>query len=247
MGATTRTYIERENGLYYVKTCFVCGVQSEHEEFTMGLPRSYFELDGTPDGPRLDYELHCHEQCPICGYVSFDISEGDERIRELVLSEAYQAQYKDPALPTDLLLGALLVDPCDPDGDSNRCHWELLAAWLCRDGGHAVACRRAAAASLAKVIKADSSLYRKIGKDFVIIADLHRRCGEFAKAAEWVRLGLAGGYDEDIRRQLVLEQSLIEAADTDPHGDWEVPGQASDVMPHPLPDRRTEVEDDIDF
>ena len=68
------------------------------------------------------------------------------------------------------------------------------------------------------------------------MADLHRRCGEFDEAAEWVGRGLAGDCDEELRHQLAFEQSLIEARDTGPHETWEVPGHVSEVAPPPAAD-----------
>ena len=91
--------------------------------------RPRFELDGTPEPDHLFSNLWAVEICPDCGYVSFDIDEGDERIRKVVLSGAYQAQYRSPSLPSWLPLGALLTDPEDIDYHGKRCYWELLAAW----------------------------------------------------------------------------------------------------------------------
>ena len=169
--------------------------------------------------------------CPSCGYFAGDISEGDERIRAVVDSDIYQAQFKDPQRPSRMQLGALLVDPRDEYCLEERCYWNLWGAWTSKSGDAVVLSRRLAMAALGRVIEAGSQYFEMAGKDLVVMADLHRRCGEFDEAAEWVSRGLACDCDKEARRQLALEQSFIKARDTGPHDKWDKPVEPPQETP----------------
>lgn len=118
-------------------------------------------------------------------------------------------------------LGALLVDPLEEFYLVERCYWYLWAAWLDESGS--APSRRLAAAALGEMIEAGERYFRRAGEDFLVMADLHRRCGEFRAAAGWVSRGLTSGCYEQVRGLLDLEHSLIKTRDTGPHRDSEKP------------------------
>jgi hypothetical protein len=244
--ADKTTYI-RDGFTYRVTTCYLCGTRSEHMCCDWGLGVPSWELDGTPDWYWAGFELCQFELCPSCGYIARDISEGDERIRAVVNSDTYQAEFKDPQRPSRMQLGALLVDPRDEYYLETRCCWYLWGAWSSESGEGLVPSRRLAAAALGKVIEAGRRYHRAAGMDFVVVADLHRRCGEFDEAADWVGRGLACDCDEKVQRELALEKAFIERRDTGPHGAWEVPGQPSEVAPPPTADGDSMDDGDLPF
>lgn len=220
--AEKATYIERDGQTYRVATCYVCGTESEHACYDGDYGPLWFYLDGTPC---FEYEL-AHdadfEICPSCGYLADDIGEGDERIRKIVSSKDYQTQRKHPSSVWSL--GALLVDPDDDNADEQRCYWHLWGVWGDSPDEGAIPRRHAAIEALGKLIESGHRYLDEAGRDYQVIADLHRCCGEFEQAAEWVKRALAGDCDERVRDVLGVEQGFIDAHDAERHGGWETPG-----------------------
>lgn len=161
----------------YERACYVCGRRREHVDWWSSRPCEY-ELDGKPsrhglwDWDRED-NVHC---CPHRGYVSGDISIGDERVLRVVNSPPYLAMRSYEALPTmaRTFLCAAILERADDSTRSaaQRAHWELQTAWACEaveDLSGASACRMMAASSLIDSLAGGGSAYRQRGIEYVVI------------------------------------------------------------------------------
>jgi tetratricopeptide (TPR) repeat protein len=103
----------------------------------------------------------------------------------------------------------------------------LNAAWICDDEEEtfqAEHCRQRAIRNFLKAREAKRSFSLDIGTEEVLLADLYRRTGQFAKARRIGQQGLELDPDDLITSLLRFEQMLADQEDRGRHSVNAVPG-----------------------
>lgn len=202
--------------------CAICGGPIEQDSPPLPEPAEPPDFDSRPGEPLRSTIGSWVNQCPHCLYAADDITSAQERVPEIVASEAYQSIFEDARVPAkgrQFLGYSFILEKVRQFADAG---WSALhAAWLCDDAGDldASANYRARAIDLWQRGK---SLGQMFGDDlvseFALVTDIYRRLSEWEQAT----VACAEGLDiEDVpppveamlRRQMVL----IHARDSNCH------------------------------
>jgi len=209
--------------------CGLCGVISTQfiappAGKQMGLP----DLDTRPAyistitlGNRIQY-------CPNCGYCAPDISIEFPSARETVRGESYKRVLKSHTLPKMaryFLAWASLQEAVEEYPGAG---WASLnAAWVCDDEEEilqAEHCRQRAIRNFLQAREARRSFSLDTGTEEVLLSDLYRRIGQFAKAKRIGQQGLELDPDDLITSLLRFEQMLADQEDRGRHSVNALPG-----------------------
>jgi hypothetical protein len=229
------------------KTCAVCGVTSRHHVLgstnTMGAP----DLDLRPAPMARWTLGQQIQQCPQCGYCAADISETTDKAREVVRNEAYQAELDRedyPALTRRFLCASLILSVLEDDAAAGRA--ALMGAWVADDGGdwqatfgseatdevrlaeirdEAIASAAGAAAHCRRLAIGYFEADRRRGLTFAadeytadaLLADLHRRVGDFDGARAYARAGIDRGAEGLVLGVLKFQIELADFLDASCH------------------------------
>ena len=211
------------------QVCAICGGTSAHNVLGSTNMFGPSDLDMRPPPMARDTLAEQIQCCPHCGYCAGDISEASESAHRVVPNEAYQAELKRerfPELSRWYLCASLILSVADEDAQAG--HAALKGAWVADDAEDREAadhCRRLAIGYL----EAD----RKRGLTFAadeqtadaLLADLHRRVGDFESARACALAGIAGGAEGLLRDVLDFEVRLAEAGDSSCHNIAEIGGE----------------------
>ena len=168
------------------------------------------------------------QHCPNCGYCAPDISIEFPSAQETVHSETYKRLIKNKTLPglaRYLLCWASIQEAVQEHPGAG---WACLnAAWVCDDEdeiNQAIHCRQRAIRNFLQAREAGRSFSLDIGTEEVLLADLYRRTGQFAKAKHISQQGLGLDPSELIVPLLRFEIMLADQEDRGRHSVSAVPG-----------------------
>jgi hypothetical protein len=199
---------------------FVCGVCGTKAEFTVLASSISFgdsaDLDLRPNGLLEPAPLRLH-QCRRCRYTAPNIEVADDGAREVVDSERYKQLTMNPewGFARDYLLFALIAGKTgDQIGVALA---SQHASWTLEDRRPLVAnrLRRKAVFHFKRI--PGGILYDSIGLLEVVMADLLRRSGEFAKVPPVCQQGLSKSPGLQIRNALVAESQFSLDQDSNRH------------------------------
>jgi uncharacterized protein (DUF2225 family) len=202
--------------------CGLCGAltfQKTAPDIQPSEPPDFDTRPGEPLRSTLPLWMHC---CPKCGYCAADISTIHDKAADLVATSAYQAQLRDSAIPAkarEFLCHALILQHVDQHSDAG---WSALhAAWQCDDEKSESAaehCRQSALAFWKAAKSAGQQFGDDLAIEFVIVADLYRRAGDFESAIVTSSDALdAEELPPLFERLLRREKSLAEQKDKQRH------------------------------
>jgi tetratricopeptide (TPR) repeat protein len=209
--------------------CGLCGVISMQfiappAGKQMGLP----DLDTRPvhmSTIALGNRIQC---CSNCGYCAPDISIEFPSAQETVHGESYKRLLKSRTLPELARYFMAWATIQEAAQEYPGAGWACLnAAWICDDEEEtfqAEHCRQRAIRNFLQAREAKRSFSLDIGTEEVLLADLYRRTGQFAKARRIGQQGLELDPDDLITSLLRFEQMLADQEDRGRHSVNAVPG-----------------------
>jgi hypothetical protein len=162
------------------------------------------------------------QRCPTCGYCSSSIDNGPKIARQVVRSPEYAAQLDHPDFPPladQFLCWALIQTAAGNDAIAGRA--ALDAAWACDDHAElapaADRCRRKAIASFTRAQAKDQRFARDQASEALVLADLHRRTGQFDKVEAICVEGAGKNPADVIRTAFEAERKLAQHGDRTVH------------------------------
>ena len=208
--------------------CSICGCASRYEEIASTNRFGSSDLDTRPpemERSTIEYWIQC---CPECGYCASDVSHAPPQAADIITSDQYRRQLKDPNFPplANRFLCSSLVH-LNAQGHG-RAAWSIIhAAWACDDAmvvRAAVECRRKAA-ELLQGSSGDCSIFEsQPGATEAILADLLRRNGQFEKVGQVCQHGLTKSPPSLIQQLLEFQVALARNEDDKCHRLEELPG-----------------------
>ena len=203
------------------KTCAVCARPAE--VIVVGSSNEFGskDLDLRPAEMLRSTYAHWTEHCSNCGYCASDISEPDEYAATVVQSDEYQAQLTDknfPHLANIFLCEAMILKAGGHHVATGFAY--LHAAWACDDDGNAPEARNCRLHSLAEFESVRASGESILGEpiaDYILLADLQRRAGEFDFAAATCVEGISKSTDAKLNNIIRFQQYLSAIQDSKVH------------------------------
>jgi hypothetical protein len=203
------------------EVCAVCG----HSHTIHGLASTNSmgpcDLDSRPAEMKRSTMEYWVQQCPSCGYCAASTSEAADGIAEVVRGQPYQSLLQQTQLdPTGrkFLLQRLIATEQSKLADA---FWACLhAAWAFDDANdpeQATRCRTTAEQLARDAANAGEVIAEQTGISELIRADLLRRVGHFKPALVVAETGLHAQCEDNIKKILAYEISLIKAGDRDCH------------------------------
>ena len=218
------------------QVCAVCGATSTHNTIGSTNTMGPSDLDMRPapmERWTLEEQIQC---CPHCGYCAADISEATEAARGVVANDAYRDELRRegyPELTCRYLCASLILSVDGRDGQAGRA--ALMGAWAADDAADTREAAtgqnaRAAASHCRRLAIGYFEADRRSGLTFAadentadtVLADLHRRVGDFDAARGCVQACMARGADGFLQEVLGFQLRLIDARDTTCHNAGEV-------------------------
>ena len=202
------------------KTCKLCSSESLHAVVgstnTSGQP----DLDTRPAEMMRSTIKFLIQKCPECGYCAPDISKGESITKDIVESNSYQDQLHDtsyPELANSFLCYSLLLNS---EGKYTNAAWACIrAAWVCDDDNNQESAKksRLKAIDFFQLAKQEDQMTNpdQPGAEEVLLADLHRRSGQFTSAYEICEEGLMKNPEKLIVNILEFQKKLIKKKDMD--------------------------------
>lgn len=174
--------------------CAICGKRSEHPMLGSTNEFGSRDLDTRPPELARSTISMWIQNCPSCGYCAPDISKAKSKASELVESNIYRKNLKNPDLP-DLanyfLCWSLIQENAE---DYANAGWASIhAAWACDDFGNdknAKSCRMRAVAMLQKAKEKGQKFAENTGAEYALMVDLLRRSGQLDLALSTCEEGL---------------------------------------------------------
>jgi hypothetical protein len=199
------------------KTCAVCGKTNDYTGIgstnRFGAP----DLDTRPPEMMRSTIRYWVQRCPSCGHCSPDVSDAKKSINATIQSADYQAQLCEASFPTlanTFLCWAIIQES---GGDLLGAAWSSLhAAWIGDDENERAAaktCRRMAIARFQSVIAHDLLISQQAGMESALLADLHRRSGDFEAVATLIDRGMAAKPDAVVEKMLIFQRVLADNRD----------------------------------
>lgn len=203
------------------KTCAVCARPTE--VIVVGSSNEFGskDLDLRPAEMLRSTYAHWTERCSHCGYCASDISEPDEFAATVVQSDEYKLQLNDknfPHLANIFLCEAMILKAGGYDVAAGFAY--LHAAWACDDDGNAPEARKCRLYSLAEFESVRASGETILGEpiaDYILLADLQRRAGEFDFAAATCVEGISKSTDAKLNNIIRFQQYLSAIQDSEVH------------------------------
>lgn len=204
-------------------TCAICGAQQAVT--VVGSTNSVGPMDldtRPPETKRSTLHAWVHE-CEECGYVAADLGDAAEARQTAPLWHAYLSELNRadrPRIASRFVCRSLFDEAA---GQHASAGWRRLhAAWACDDAelaDEARVQRLAALECFERARAAGQRVLRSVtGGDEVVLADLARRAGDFARAEAYVAAGLArAGVPTQATRWLLFQRQLAVARDTGRH------------------------------
>jgi hypothetical protein len=198
-------------------TCFVCGTQSTHPVLGSTNEFGSRDLDLRPAPMKRSTMEMWVQRCPSCGYCAGSIAAGPDVAKQIVRSSAYLAQLADsayPALARQFLCCSLILAGSAEEAAAGDA--ALHAAWVCDDAGAdtaAAACRLKAIGHFQSGRSQGKWWPDNAAAESLLLADLHRRRGQFEEVARFCEEGLRGQPQELLRSLLLAEQQFARDAD----------------------------------
>ncbi len=217
------------------KKCYACNKASTHEEISSTITFCSPDLDTRPPEMKRPTIEMWVQMCPSCGYSSADISEGNEKVLDVINTDSYQEQINSPEYPK--LANAFL---CFSLIQENNCEYmgaewsSVHAAWVCDDADYetsAQKCRMRAVSLFRKAKENNQKFAEQDGVEEVIIVDLLRRSCQFELAFSICDEGLKKKPEEIISDILQSQKMLIKNKDTACHRIEDVIMDAKAVEP----------------
>lgn len=210
-----------------VVTCAICGEEQSVQVMGSTSASGSMDLDTRPPQMRRSSMSLWLQECASCGYVASDLGDADEVKPMDSLWHAYLAELNSAHRQrlANLFVCRSLLDVAA--GDLAAAGWRRLhAAWVCDDHGLAqeASLQRRAAIGLFERSRAAGkpAMEQAVGGDELLLADLARRCGDFAAARAYCGSGLQLEVQPFIRQLLEFENRLCAAGDVACHNVGEV-------------------------
>ena len=203
------------------KICAVCAQPVEVTLFGSSNEFGSRDLDLRPAEMLRSTFAFWANRCPHCGYCASDISWGGQHETSVVQSDEYQAQLCNrdyPELANTFLCDSMILQAAGKLREAGFA--SLHAAWSCDDEGRQAEARlcRLRAVSLFEMFRASGKLVLDVpAAEFILLADLQRRSGEFAFAGAACEQGLAAANHERLRRILRYQKYLCSVGDDAAH------------------------------
>jgi len=203
------------------KTCAVC--EKPNEVIVIGSSNEFGskDLDLRPAEMLRSTYAHWTEHCSHCGYCASDISKPDEFAARVVQSDEYQLQINDknfPRLANIFLCEAMILKAGGHDVAAGFAY--LHAAWACDDDGNAPEARNSRLHALAQFESVRASGESILGEpiaDYILMADLQRRAGEFDFAEATCVEGISKSTDTKLTNIIRFQQYLSAMQDSQVH------------------------------
>ncbi len=203
------------------KKCYACNKASTHKEISSTNAFGSPDLDTRPPEMERSTIDMWIEMCPSCGYSSADISEGNEKVLDVIDTDSYQEQINSPEYPK--LANAFL---CFSLIQENNCEYmgagwsSVHAAWACDDADFetgAQKCRMRAVSLFRKGKENNQKFAKQKGVEEVIIIDLLRRSSQFELAFSMCEEVLKKKPEKIISKIMKLQKILINNKDVACH------------------------------
>lgn len=193
--------------------CFICKQKNDYVIIGSTNMIGPSDLDTRPHEmarSTLEYEI---QRCTNCGYCFRDISEGNEKVKDIVESEIYITQLFNKQfheLANSFLCSAIINRQLN---EIINAAWNCIyAAWVCDDLSN----EKAALYCRTQAIK-DINTSEALGKMFnggdeagiTIKVDLCRRALQFAEGLNVIGESLSKTTNDLIRKILIFEKELI--------------------------------------
>jgi hypothetical protein len=161
------------------------------------------------------------KQCPACGYCASDINKLLSHAKETVMDSTYKAQLTNPDYPelANKFLAQMMIE--DRAGERHSAIRSAISAgWASDDAkmpSASMAARKIAIRRILEMNAVNEQYSRQKSEDELLIADMHRRNGEFDQSEQFVKKGLELITGEIVRAALIFERELIAKKDTSVH------------------------------
>lgn len=209
-----------------LKPCYVCGTEGRCPD--IGAPGSYHgprDLDTRPSVSQRSSIYMWVQRCQNCGYCAPDIAMGDDSVRPVVNTEAYQKQLSDTEYSetaNSFLCRSMILEST---GDFVEAGWACVyAAWVCDDSNFGVSARRCRERAIALFHKATAEhmpFAPDRSSEVILLVDLMRRGADFEGASKLLDVEMGMEHDERSMALLQLEQDLVEDKDRKIHTESE--------------------------
>ncbi len=211
--------------------CACCGKLVVADGVASTNERGHRDLDHRPAEMLRSTIPYWVIRCPHCGYCANRVDQCDERSKEIVASEPYQALLKDegyPAKASEFRCQAYL-DSCA--GRRREEFWALVhAAWVCDDercSAQAAQCRRFAVRVGLELRRSRQPLFGVNAEDppgltESVLVDLMRRAGDTDEALGMVDAALAKASSAQLLAVLKYQRDLLGRRDMAGHSFAEV-------------------------
>ncbi|MBD3314759.1 MAG: hypothetical protein GF344_03145 [Chitinivibrionales bacterium] len=200
------------------KKCYVCGHVGRQAEIGVREAGEPQDLDYRAGGVNRSSIYMWLQRCLSCGYVAPDIAVGSEAARSTVADESYRRQRNDTRYPDTInafLCWGMIQEACGRFDEAAKA--AIYAAWVCDDDAdHRDKAKYFRERTLEKMDAAQKKGQFLTGDqigDRLLMVDLLRRIGAFAKAAPLCAEELRKDYDEKTRTILLFQEKLIEDKD----------------------------------
>jgi hypothetical protein len=149
---------------------------------SVGLP----DLDSRPGGPARKAILHAIRMCHSCGYCGSVLSDGDEVTVRVVRSSDYQRLLKSRTFPRLAQKWMCWSTIQEASSQFSGAGWSSLrAAWVCDDRRlrePGLRARNRSIRQFEQARAANQTFGTTSASEAALLADLHRRCGQFESA-----------------------------------------------------------------
>jgi hypothetical protein len=203
------------------RTCAVCGRESQ--QTALGSTSSF----GAPDLDLRPAPLERHtlrqqvEACPHCGYCAQNISRVTVRARRAISSTAYKADLERESFPELTRQFLCVARTLAAAGRPVDAGWTALkGAWAADDEENDEAarhCRGLAVSHFLRARRNRRTFFEEIGGEEALLADLHRRVGDFPSATVVGEEGISGGAEGLLRDILLFQIRLASEGDSGCH------------------------------
>jgi len=202
--------------------CAICGLQNEITAESRVEAVEPPDFDTRPGEPLRSTLQSWVSSCRNCTYCAADISVSHPKAAEVLHTALYQQTYLDETMPPkarEFLCYAAILDKVREHSDAG---WSALhGSWVCDDEHDIYAanrCREQAIEYWKRGKHAGQAFSEDHASEYALVADLHRRMGQF----ELAMYTCSEALDMDdvppvIENVLRRQKTLIEQHDTRPH------------------------------
>src|SRR5574341_1373635 len=207
---------------------FLCKIYSKmgnkastHKEISSTNAFGSFDLDTRPPEMERSTIDMWAQMCPSCRYSSADISQGNDKVLDVINNDSYQEQINSQEYPK--LANAFL---CFSLIQENNCEYmgagwsSVHAAWACDDADYEISaqkCRMRAVSLFQKAKENNQKFAKQDGVEEVIIVDLLRRSCQFELAFSICEEVLKKKPEKIISNIMKLQKMLIKNKDVACH------------------------------